>query len=127
MSNGQISQGQGTNLGPRPALSDGGYALLVAACLGALLAFRLGALYASQIDLVMDEAQYWTWSRELDFGYFSKPPLIAWIIRAAGELCGQSEACVRAASPVLYTLAAFMIFATGRALFDSRIGRWRRS
>ena len=124
MSNGQISQGQGTNLGPRPALSDGGYALLVAACLGALLAFRLGALYASQIDLVMDEAQYWTWSRELDFGYFSKPPLIAWIIRAAGELCGQSEACVRAASPVLYTLAAFMIFATGRALFDSRIGFW---
>ena len=72
----------------------------------------------------MDEAQYWTWSRDLDFGYFSKPPLIAWIIRGFGEICGQSEACIRSASPVLYTLASLMLFATGRALFDARIGFW---
>ena len=89
-----------------------------------LLVFRLAALHMAQIDLVMDEAQYWTWSRELDFGYFSKPPLIAWIIRATTELCGQSEACIRAASPVLYTLAAAMLFATGRTLYDARIGFW---
>ncbi len=106
------------------SLSDGGYLLLTAVCLCVLLAFRLVALKAAQIDLVMDEAQYWTWSRDFAFGYFSKPPLIAWIIRAAGEVCGQSEACVRAASPVLYTLSAFMLFLTGRALFDARIGFW---
>ena len=28
-------------------------------------------------DLLPDEAQYWSWSRHLAFGYFSKPPIIA--------------------------------------------------
>jgi 4-amino-4-deoxy-L-arabinose transferase-like glycosyltransferase len=107
-----------------PAVSDGRYILALAVCLGALLAMRLIALHASAIDFVTDEAQYWTWSRDLDFGYFSKPPLIAWLIRATGDICGQSEACIRSASPVLYTLASLMIFATGRALFDTRVGFW---
>jgi len=105
-------------------MPDTRYGLWLLLCLGGLLAFRLAALQASEVDLVMDEAQYWTWSRDLDFGYFSKPPLIAWIIWAAGELCGQSEACVRAASPVLYTLGAGVLFAVGRALYDARIGFW---
>ena len=111
-------------MGQSPSLSDGSYFLLTAACLCVLLAIRLAALQAAQTDLVMDEAQYWTWSRDFEFGYFSKPPLIAWMIRAAGTLCGQSEACVRATSPVLYTLTAFMLFATGRVLFDARTGFW---
>lgn len=107
-----------------PTVSDTRYILGLIACLGALLAMRLIAVHASAIDFVTDEAQYWTWSRDLDFGYFSKPPLIAWLIRATGDICGQSEACIRSASPVLYTLASLMIFATGRALFDARIGFW---
>ena len=115
---------QPTMQGRGNTVSDFHYCLLAAMCLGAILAFRLAALQFSQIDLVMDEAQYWTWSRDLDFGYFSKPPLIAWVIRAFTELCGQSEACVRAASPVLYTLAAGFLFATGRVLFSARIGFW---
>jgi 4-amino-4-deoxy-L-arabinose transferase-like glycosyltransferase len=107
-----------------PAVSDTRYILALIACLGALLAMRLIAVHASAIDFVTDEAQYWAWSRDLDFGYFSKPPLIAWLIRATGEICGQSEACIRSAPPVLYTLASLMIFATGRVLYDTRIGFW---
>jgi hypothetical protein len=45
--------------------------------LGALLVIRLLALYFAETDLFFDEAQYWSWSRDLAFGYFSKPPLIA--------------------------------------------------
>ena len=110
--------------GPRSSASETNYLLALFACLGALLALRLLAVYAAKTDLVLDEAQYWTWSRELAFGYFSKPPMIAWVIRAASELCGNSEACIRSASPVLYTLAAFMIYLTGRALYGSRVGFW---
>jgi hypothetical protein len=33
-----------------------------------------------KIDLSPDEAQYWTWSKTLDVGYYSKPPGIAWEI-----------------------------------------------
>ena len=108
----------------RPSLSDNAYVLLTVVCLGALLAVRLVALYFSKIDLVMDEAQYWTWSRDFEFGYFSKPPLIAWLIAAMNEACGTSEACTRAASPILYTLTAALLFIIARILFDARTGFW---
>ncbi|HWU81152.1 MAG TPA: 4-amino-4-deoxy-L-arabinose transferase, partial [Caulobacter sp.] len=41
---------------------------------------RLIALFVTPLELYPDEAQYWLWSRELAFGYFSKPPMIAWLI-----------------------------------------------
>ncbi len=104
--------------------SETRYLLSLLVCLGALLALRLAAVYAARIDLVLDEAQYWTWSRDLAFGYFSKPPMIAWVIRGASDVCGQSEACIRAASPVLYTLASFMLYLTGRALYGPAVGFW---
>ena len=110
--------------GSSSSLSESGYLLPLALCLGALLALRLAGIGASAIDLGVDEAQYWAWSRDLDFGYFSKPPLVAWIIRATTEICGNSEVCIRSASPVLYTFASFMLFLSGRALFDARIGFW---
>lgn len=113
-----VSQGQ------RASITETGYLLRLAACLGALLVLRLVAVYAAKTDLVLDEAQYWTWSRELAFGYFSKPPMIAWLIRATSELCGDGEACVRSAAPVVYTLSALIIYFTGRALYSARVGFW---
>src|SRR5438045_4592691 len=38
------------------------------------------------LDLAADEAHYWDWSRHLDWSYYSKGPLVAWIIGAACEL-----------------------------------------
>ena len=29
------------------------------------------------LDLAPDEAYYWDWSRQLDWGYYSKPPMVA--------------------------------------------------
>lgn len=60
------------------------------------------------MQFFFDEAQYWFWGTTLDFGYFSKPPLLAWIIRAFTEVCGTGEACIRLASPVLYGLTALV-------------------
>ena len=39
-------------------------------------------------DFCGDEAEYWAWSRRLDWSYFSRGPLIAWLIRLATELFG---------------------------------------
>lgn len=90
----------------------------------ALLAARLIANAFARTDLVFNEAQYWSWSRELDFGYFSKPPLIAWLIRGTSELCGNSEACLRSFPPVLNAIATWFVFLTGRALYGVRAGFW---
>ena len=110
--------------GSQSPISDRGYLARLAVCLGALLALRLAGLYANATDLVVDEAQYWSWSRELAFGYFSKPPMIAWVMRGASAICDDGEMCLRAASPVLYTAAAFMLYLSGRALYGARIGFW---
>src|SRR5512147_1879084 len=106
------------------AITERGYLFLLLVVLGAILGFRIAAVYFSQIDFGRDEAQYWTWSRELAFGYFSKPPMIAWLIRGATAICGDGEVCIRSASPVLYTLASVAMFLTGRALFGERVGFW---
>jgi 4-amino-4-deoxy-L-arabinose transferase-like glycosyltransferase len=85
---------------------------------------RLGANAFSNTELFFDEAQYWFWSRELAFGYYSKPPLIGWIIRGVTEICGQGEACIRAPSALLHAGTALLIYAIGRTLYDARIGFW---
>ncbi len=100
------------------------YRLWLAGCLTALLAFRLLSLIFAKTDLFFDEAQYWAWSRELAFGYFSKPPLIAWIIRGATEICGNAEWCVRAPSPILYALTSVLVFLVARTLYGDRVGFW---
>ena len=92
--------------------------------LGVLLVIRLLALYFAETDLFFDEAQYWSWSRDLAFGYFSKPPLIAWLIRGATEICGDAEWCVRAPSPILYTVTSILLFLAARALYGDRVGFW---
>ncbi|MGD9828634.1 MAG: ArnT family glycosyltransferase [Hyphomicrobiaceae bacterium] len=106
---------------PQPAAA---YGMMLAAFLGLLLAARLVALRYNGTDLFFDEAQYWSWSRELTFGYYSKPPLIAWLIRAFTETCGVSEACVRMPSALLHTATAAVIFLLARRLYDGQVGFW---
>jgi 4-amino-4-deoxy-L-arabinose transferase-like glycosyltransferase len=101
---------------------NAGLTLLI--CLMALTGLRLAANAFADTDLFFDEAQYWFWSRELAFGYYSKPPLIGWIIRGATEICGQGEACIRAPSALFHAATALLVYAIGRTLYDARIGFW---
>lgn len=70
---------------------------------------RIAATILSPLELHPDEAQYWGWAQSLDWGYFSKPPLIAWTIAATTTLFGDAEWAIRIASPVLGTLAALLV------------------
>ena len=110
-------------VGAKP-LSDTRYLVRLLVCLGALLAARGLVLHYAQTDLFFDEAQYWAWSREPAFGYFSKPPMIAWVIGIMTGLCGDGEACFRFASPLFHSATALVIFALARQLFDARTGFW---
>jgi 4-amino-4-deoxy-L-arabinose transferase-like glycosyltransferase len=40
------------------------------------------------LDLAPDEAHYWDWSRHLDWSYYSKGPLVAYLIRLGCATCG---------------------------------------
>lgn len=37
-------------------------------------------------NLAPDEGHYWDWSRQLDWSYYSKGPLVAWLIRLSSEV-----------------------------------------
>lgn len=62
------------------------------------------------IDLYVDEAQYWIWSKNLDFGYFSKPPGIALQIWVSTGIFGDNLIGVKFLSMLSYILASLVIF-----------------
>ncbi len=66
-------------------------------------------IYGS-IGLVPDEAQYWTWSKALDLGYYSKPPGIAWQIWLGTQLFGDTELGIRFMSIVFSFAQSVVIF-----------------
>lgn len=65
------------------------YRFATALILLALTGFRaVYLLFWAPIDLAPDEAHYWDWARHLDWSYYSKGPLVAWMIRAGLEVFG---------------------------------------
>lgn len=55
----------------------------------------LFVIFQAGIGLGPDEAQYWLWSEDLSWGYYSKPPGIAWEIFFGTSLFGSTEFGVR--------------------------------
>jgi 4-amino-4-deoxy-L-arabinose transferase-like glycosyltransferase len=60
------------------------FALIVGAAVFRVLYLALDC----PLDLAPDEAHYWDWSRRLDWSYYSKGPLVAWLIRLGCETAG---------------------------------------
>jgi len=92
--------------------------------LSALFVWRVIYLAICPLELCPDEAYYWDWSRQLDWGYYSKPPMIAWIIGLATRLGGHSEFVIRLPAACLGTIGLWPVYMLGRRLFDARVGFW---
>jgi hypothetical protein len=89
-----------------------------------LFLFHLLYIWLSPFDLAPDEAYYWDWSRNLALGYYSKPPLVAWVIALFTRLGGDHPFFVRVGA-VLFSLgSSIVIFYLGRVLFNSKVGFW---
>jgi 4-amino-4-deoxy-L-arabinose transferase-like glycosyltransferase len=101
---------------------EGRYRLLVWLLVAALVAGRLWL--CGRFELAGDEAYFWLWSRRLAWGYFSKGPGIAALIRFGTALCGDTELGVRLAAVLSSAGASLGIYALGRALCSARVGFW---
>ena len=93
--------------------------LLIAA--GLTLA-RIAVLFVTTVELYPDEAQYWLWSRSLHWGYVSKPPLIAWLIRLTTAVGGDGEPWVRLSAPLVHAGAMLALYPAGRRLYGPAAG-----
>ena len=88
----------------------------------ALTLYRFWAVKHSGISLFFDESQYWDWSRNLSWGYFSKPPLIAGLVGLSTSLFGSSVLGVKALSILVYPLTAVAMVGLARALWPTSSG-----
>ncbi|PIR39006.1 MAG: glycosyl transferase family 39 [Alphaproteobacteria bacterium CG11_big_fil_rev_8_21_14_0_20_39_49] len=83
----------------------------------AITAYRIYYLSLEEFNLFFDEAQYWYWSQTFDWGYYSKPPMVAWLISLTTSICGDTEGCVRLASPLLHFITSVTIYCIARELY----------
>ena len=79
---------------------------------------KIIAIRLTNFDLFGDEAQYWLWSQNLDFGYYSKPPLLSWIIAAVCFVFGSSVFVIKMISVIFYCLTSFIIFLLSKKLIN---------
>ncbi len=66
-------------------------------------------------DLAPDEAQYWTWSQNLDWGYYSKPPGIALEIWLGTKIFGNTALGVRIGAVFLSIFISLSVYALALA------------
>ncbi|QFY59046.1 glycosyltransferase family 39 protein [Rhizobium grahamii] len=87
--------------------------------------WRVIALHFDTTDLFVDEAQYWLWSQHLDFGYYSKPPMIAWVIRLMTDLAGSTSIFwIRLCGPLVHMATAVVLMKISRRFIGPEVEGW---
>lgn len=66
-----------------------------------------------------EEAQYWEWSRRLDWSYYSKGPMVAYLIALSTRLGGNTEFWVRLPAVALGIGLAGTAYLLARRIFQS--------
>ena len=92
--------------------------------IAAIVLLRIVYVVFFPFDLSGDEAYYWDWGRRLSWGYFSKPPFIAWLMAFAGWLGGNSDTGIRLMAVALGTGSLTFIYLIARQLFGSKAAFW---
>ena len=87
---------------------------------GIALIIKIIAIFYTNFDLFGDEAQYWTWSQNLDFGYYSKPPLLPWVIRIFTILLGDSFEILKIIPIGIYIFTSYTIFLISYELYQNK-------
>jgi undecaprenyl-diphosphatase len=98
------------------------YTTVMYVFLAALTLFRMYYLSFGPLDLSGDEAHYWEWSRRLDLSYYSKGPMIAYLIAFSTSVFGDTVFGVRFFAVVLSLLGSIILYRLGKEMFGERIG-----
>ncbi|MBI3989465.1 MAG: glycosyltransferase family 39 protein [candidate division NC10 bacterium] len=95
------------------------YRILTIVLLGGLTLFHLWYISSGVLDLAPDESHYWEWSRRLDWSYYSKGPLVAYLIAASTSLGGNTDFFVRLPAVLLALGTAVPAYLLTKRLFLS--------
>ena len=84
--------------------------------------FRIYYIQSGPLDLSPDEAHYWEWSRRLDWSYYSKGPVIAYLIYIGTAIFGDNVFGIRAMAVLFSALSSIFIYILGKKLYDEKAG-----
>lgn len=84
--------------------------------------FRIYYILLGPLDLSPDEAHYWEWSRRLDLSYYSKGPMIAYLIALGTGIFGDNVLGIRFPAPVFSALSSIYLYKLGRDMFNEKVG-----
>jgi dolichol-phosphate mannosyltransferase len=82
-------------------------------------AFVLRLIFAGTVEMMPEETYYWNYARHLDFGYLDHPPMVAWLIRVATAVFGQTEFGVRAGALLCGAVTSIFVYKLTRNLFGA--------
>lgn len=86
------------------------YSTLLFSLLFVISIFRIYYILHGPIDLSPDEAHYWEWSRRLDLSYYSKGPMIAYLIYIGTSIFGDNVFGIRIMAVVFSALSSVYLF-----------------
>ena len=92
--------------------------------LAVLTVVRLLYILVQPLDLVGDEAYYWDWGRHPAWGYFSKPPLIAWLMALVTNIGGDNALTIRIAALTMGTGTLIFARQLARDIYGSETAFW---
>ncbi|MGD0264344.1 MAG: glycosyltransferase family 39 protein [Candidatus Methylomirabilota bacterium] len=95
------------------------YRTLTLLWLLALTAFHLWFIASGRWPLAPDEAHYWEWSRRPDWSYYSKGPMVAYLIALSTRLGGDTAFWIRLPATVLGVGLAGIAYILARRIFQS--------
>ncbi|MCX7913821.1 MAG: glycosyltransferase family 39 protein [Thermodesulfovibrionales bacterium] len=72
--------------------------------------FRIYYILNGPLQLSPDEAHYWEWSRRLDLSYYSKGPLIAYLIHIGTSIFGDNVLGVRIMAVLFSALCSLFLY-----------------
>ena len=98
------------------------YSTLLMIFLLALSLFRIYYILNGPLDLSPDEAHYWEWSRRPDLSYYSKGPMIAYLIYLGTHVLGDSVFGIRVMAVVFSALSSIFIYRLGKQLYNGQVG-----
>ncbi len=84
--------------------------------------FRIYYIQNGPLDLSPDEAHYWEWSRRLDLSYYSKGPMIAYLIYLGTSVFGGTVSGIRIMAVIFSALSSIFLYSFGKNLYDEKVG-----
>jgi membrane-associated phospholipid phosphatase len=98
------------------------FSTVLMVCLVCISLFRIYYILNGPLDLSPDEAHYWEWSRRLDLSYYSKGPMIAYLIHIGTSLLGDTVFGIRIMAVVFSALCSIILYVFGKRLYDEKTG-----